>query len=167
MGRRHSWVIARLDLVIMRLPRLLLLLTLLIPLTLPAVAKGTGPLTIRTSDGKAHAFTVELAQNDDEREYGLMNRPSMPADHGMLFDFGKDQPVYMWMKNTLIPLDMVFIDRMGRVAGIAARAVPESAEIIASPGPVRAVLELNGGVADRLGLKVGDQIDHPIFPAKE
>ncbi len=145
---------------------LLVVLTLALPLAFPAWAKGTGPLVIHTADGKNHAFTVELAQTEDEREYGLMNRPSMPADHGMLFDFGKDQPVYMWMKNTLIPLDMIFIDKAGHVAGIAARAVPESPEIVASPGAVRAVLELNGGAAEKMGLKVGDRVEHPMFPAK-
>lgn len=152
------------------LRHLVLILTLLIPLAFPAAfpawAKGTGPLVIHTADGKDHPFTVELAQTEDEREYGLMNRQSMPADHGMLFDFGRDQPIYMWMKNTLIPLDMIFIDKAGTVAGIAARAVPESPEIIASPGPIRAVLELNGGAAERMGLKVGDRVEHPMFPAK-
>jgi uncharacterized membrane protein (UPF0127 family) len=147
----------------MRPLRVLLVLTLFLLPALPALAAGTGPLTIRTADGKAHVFTVELARTEAEREYGLMNRPSMPADHGMLFDFGADRPVYMWMKDTLIPLDMIFIDRTGRITGIAARAVPESAEIIASPGPVRAVLEVNGGVAERLGIKPGDRVEHPLF----
>ena len=154
----------------MRFPRfvppILLVLTLLVPGAFPALAADDGSLRIHTGDGKVHVFSVELARTDAEREYGLMNRPSMAADHGMLFDFGKDEPIYMWMKDTLIPLDMIFIDRSGKIVGIAARAVPESTEIIPSPGPIRAVLEVNGGVADRLGLKIGDRVEHPMFPVK-
>ncbi|HEY1720341.1 MAG TPA: DUF192 domain-containing protein [Magnetospirillaceae bacterium] len=149
-----------------RLWRLFFFLTLVVAAAFPAMAASLGPLTIHTSDGKAHVFTVEMATTDAEREYGLMNRPSMDVDHGMLFDFGSEQPIYMWMKNTLIPLDMIFIDRTGKVVGVAARAVPESTEIIPSPGPIRAVLEVNGGVADRIGLKVGDRVEHSMFPAK-
>ncbi len=139
----------------------LALWALLAPLTAQAADGGT--LAIATADGKTHVFTIEIARTDAEREYGLMNRPSMAADHGMLFDFGTDQPIYMWMKDTLLPLDMLFIDRTGRITGIAARAVPMSTEIIPSPGPVRAVLELNGGTADRLHVAVGDRIDYPLF----
>ena len=126
-------------------------------------AADSDTLTIHTADGQDHKFTIELARTDAERETGLMDRPSMDADHGMLFDFGRDQPVYMWMKDTLIPLDMLFIDKTGRIAGIAARAVPMSEEVISSPGKVRAVLELNGGTADRLHLATGDVVHHPMF----
>ena len=84
----------------------------------------------------------------------------------MLFDFKVDQPVYMWMKNTLIPLDMVFIRADGSIARIAAMTTPLSTETISSGEPVRAVLEIGGGEARRLGLKAGDRIAHPMFPAK-
>jgi len=144
--------------------RLVLWIWLVLVAPLPVVAATDGgTLTIHTADGKNHVLTIELARTEAEREYGLMHRPRMAADHGMLFDFGGDQPVYMWMKDTLIPLDMLFIDHTGRIAGIAARAVPLSAEVIASPGQVRAVLEVNGGTADRLGITVGDRVEYPLF----
>ena len=92
-----------------------------------------------------------------------MFRDAMAPDHGMLFDFEEDQPVAMWMRNTRIPLDMVFIDRAGRVAGVAPDAVPYSEAVIPSPGPVRAVLELNAGTARRLGIGPGDLVRHPMF----
>jgi hypothetical protein len=81
----------------------------------------------------------------------------------MLFDFKTDRPVAMWMRNTRIPLDMLFIARDGRVANIAERAVPFSEQTIPSAGPVRAVLELAGGTASRLGIKPGDRVVHPMF----
>ena len=115
----------------MRLLRVLLLILVLAPAR--ALAADPETLTIHTADGRDHLFTIELARTDAERETGLMNRPSMAPDHGMLFDFEFDQPVDMWMKDTLIPLDMLFIDHSGRIAGIAARTVPMSEAIIASP----------------------------------
>ena len=121
------------------------------------------PLAIRTADGHVRDFTVEVASSEEQRETGLMDRPSMPLDHGMLFDFGADRAVAMWMKDTLIPLDMLFIDRAGKIVGIRMRAVPQSKEIIGSPGPVRAVLEVNGGTAERLGIAVGDRVEFPLF----
>ncbi|HEX6979549.1 MAG TPA: DUF192 domain-containing protein, partial [Alphaproteobacteria bacterium] len=86
-----------------------------------------------------------------------------PADAGMLFDFKRDQPVSMWMRNTRIPLDMLFIARDGRIVNIAQRTVPFSEATIQSKGAVRAVLELNGGTAQRLGIRPGDTVRHPIF----
>lgn len=116
-----------------------------------------------TQAGKRHAFTVELAATHDQLTQGLMFRKSMDADAGMLFDFGRDKPVSMWMRNTLIPLDMLFIASDGRVVGIKERAVPGSLDLISSPEPVRGVLELNGGTAQRLGLAAGDRVVHPVF----
>jgi uncharacterized membrane protein (UPF0127 family) len=115
------------------------------------------------SGGKRHHFTVEFADTDERRALGLMYRTQMAPDAGMLFDFKKDQDVAMWMRNTRIPLDMLFITRDGRVANIAQRAVPFSEATIPSAGPVRAVLELNGGTAEKLGLKPGDRVIHPLF----
>lgn len=116
-----------------------------------------------TRSGKRHPFTVEMATTPEQLTQGLMFRRSMAADAGMLFDFAEDRSVTMWMRNTLIPLDMLFITADGRVVGIKERAVPGSSDIIASPQPVRAVLELNGGTAQRLGLAPGDRVVHPMF----
>jgi uncharacterized protein len=120
------------------------------------------PLEFITATG-SHSFRVELADTPDERAKGLMNRRSMPRDRGMLFDFHVDGPVMMWMKNTYIPLDMVFVSRKGVVTNVAADAKPMSEEIISSGGPVYAVIELNAGVANEIGLKPGDEVRHPAF----
>jgi len=122
----------------------------------------TAELTIE-SGGKLHKFTVEMADTDERRTLGLMYRTSMAADAGMLFDFKSDKPVSMWMRNTRIPLDMLFITREGRVLNIAQRTVPFTEHSISSEGPVRAVLELNGGTTERLGIKPGDRVLHPMF----
>ena len=121
------------------------------------------PLTIVTKAGQRHAFQVEVARNDADRAQGLMYRRSMPPDHGMLFDFGRVEPVAMWMQNTYLPLDMLFIRPDGTIARIAADAEPLSTRTIPSGEPVLAVLELNAGAAARLGVKPGDRIEHPLF----
>ncbi len=145
----------------MPIVRFFVLLFMLAPWS--AWAAGNAPLTIETGDGRSLPFSIEVAQTPEELTRGLMNRPSLPADGGMLFDFKMDRPVAMWMKNTLIPLDMVFINADGTIAGIAERTVPMSLEIIPSPGPVRAVLELNGGTSDRLRIKTGDRVRYSLF----
>lgn len=119
-------------------------------------------LVIETRMG-TYRFNVEIADTDARRALGLMHRPHLPADAGMLFDFKRDQPVSMWMRNTRIPLDMLFIARDGRIVNIAERTVPFSEATIQSKGAVRAVLELNGGTAQRLGIRPGDTVRHPIF----
>ena len=116
------------------------------------------PLTIETSSGKKLEFTAELATTDRQRQQGLMFRKNMAPADGMLFDFGIDREVTMWMRNTLIPLDMVFISKDGKVTHVHANAVPHSEDIISSRGPVRFVLELNGGVAKQLGIGRGDNV---------
>jgi hypothetical protein len=108
-------------------------------------------------------FTVELAISPEDQAQGLMYRRSLPRDAGMLFDFGRTRPAEFWMKNTLIPLDMLFIAADGHIADIHERAVPLSEATIESKVPVRAVLELNGGTVSRLGIKPGDLVHHPIF----
>ncbi len=108
-------------------------------------------------------FDVELALNDAERARGLMYREKLGPYDGMLFDFYQDAPVSFWMKNTLIPLDMVFIAGDGTIKHDHANAVPLSTEAIPSQFPVRAVLEINGGSARLLGIKPGDKVKHPIF----
>ncbi|GGD90647.1 hypothetical protein GCM10011390_06760 [Aureimonas endophytica] len=129
----------------------------------PAFAQ-TSAANLVTASG-AHKLEVELATTPKEREIGLMNRRSMPADHGMLFEFGQSAPVTMWMKNTLIPLDMLFLNERGEVTRIKERAQPESLDLIPSGGPVRYVLELNGGAAARYGVKLGDHLRHPAIAA--
>jgi uncharacterized protein len=125
-------------------------------------AQTLDKLEIVTSTG-VHTFSVELARNDAEREKGLMYRRFMPADRGMLFDFKREEPVMFWMKNTYIPLDMIFISKAGTVIGIAADAEPLSERLIPSGGPCYGVLEVNGGVAASISLKAGDTVRHPIF----
>ena len=123
------------------------------------------PLTIVTRDGTRHAFRVEMAVRPDDQMIGMMFRTSMQPDEGMLFDWGAPRESAMWMRNTLIPLDMVFIAADGRIHRIHERAVPLSLATIESRGPVRATLELQGGTAERLNLRVGDRVIHRIFPA--
>jgi len=120
------------------------------------------PLVIETGDGAKH-FQVEVADTRDTRRRGLMFRRDLAKDSGMLFNFRRDEVISMWMKNTLIPLDMVFIDRQGRIVRVHARAIPGSLAGIASVKPARAVLELAGGSAARHGIKAGDLVRHPIF----
>jgi uncharacterized protein len=113
--------------------------------------------------GREIKFDVELALTEAQREHGLMFREKLGPYEGMLFDFYREQPVSFWMKNTLIPLDMVFIAGDGTIKHIHANAVPLSTDTIPSEFPVRAVLEINGGSARLLGIKPGDKVKHPIF----
>jgi uncharacterized protein len=148
----------------MPLRRFLLLFALLLA-ALPAWALenfGASELTIQTARGPQR-FSIELALNDAQMEQGLMFRRSMPADAGMLFDFKTPTNVTMWMKNTVIPLDMLFLDPQGRIIDIHERAVPYSTDVIASKLPARYVVELNGGTVARLGIKPGDQVTSPYF----
>ncbi|MBV8492834.1 MAG: DUF192 domain-containing protein [Alphaproteobacteria bacterium] len=119
-------------------------------------------LTIVTASGP-HKFTVEVATTPGQMEQGLMFRRSLAPDAGMIFDYGGLAMAAMWMKNTLIPLDMLFVDQRGRIINIHERAVPGSLDPIAAAAPARAVIELNGGTAARLGIKPGDRVIFPIF----
>jgi len=120
-------------------------------------------LVIVTRDGTRHDFMVEMAVKPEQQTVGLMFRPSVPADGGMLFDWGAPRESAMWMRNTISSLDMVFINADGTIRRIAERTVPLSLATIDSRGPVRATLELAAGTAQRLGLRVGDRVEHPIF----
>lgn len=115
------------------------------------------------SGDKRHALQVEVMRTPEQRARGLMHRRYMPADRGMLFDFGRTEPVAMWMENTYIPLDMLFIRADGTIVRIAENTEPLSQRTIPSGEPVLSVLEINGGVSRTLGLKPGDRIDHPLF----
>ena len=152
--------------------RRLLLLVPLLPLLLVAlyasplfaqlVQYPTAALTVVGANGP-HKFTIELATTAAQMTQGLMYRRSLAPDAGMLFDYQAPSMATMWMKNTLIPLDMLFVDATGRIVNIHERAVPGSLATIAAAAPVRAVIELNGGTASRLAIRPGDRVIFPIF----
>ncbi len=119
-------------------------------------------LTIATATGPK-AFHVEIAATEAQREQGLMYRPMMAADAGMVFLYDRPQQVAFWMKNTVIPLDMLFIGGNGRIVSIHERAVPFSEETIASGPDAQDVLEVNGGTVARLGIQVGDLVTGPAL----
>jgi len=119
-------------------------------------------LTIATASG-SHRFAVELAVSGAQMTQGLMFRKSMAADAGMLFDYGSPRQISMWMKNTYIPLDMLFVGMDGKIVAIHERAVPESLDTISPGVPARAVIEVNGGTASRLGIKPGDLVHYSAF----
>jgi uncharacterized membrane protein (UPF0127 family) len=127
------------------------------PATLPQM-----PLIIETATGPVR-FTVEMATTRQQQERGLMFRESLAPDAGMLFDLVVEKAVSFWMKDTLIPLDMIFIKANGTIVRIAADAKPLSRDNVPSYEPVRAVLEIAGGRAAALGLKPGDRALHAIF----
>jgi uncharacterized membrane protein (UPF0127 family) len=122
-------------------------------------------LEIASKSG-VHAFQVEMAITPEEKEHGLMFRRELPDGQGMLFDFQTDQNVAFWMKNTYIPLDMLFIRSDGRILRIAENTEPLSERNIPSGGPVRAVLEVIGGTAKKLGIAPGDRVGGSIFKAR-
>ena len=128
----------------------------------PAYAAGEATIEIISKSG-VHSFSVELATNDAERERGLMFRKELPEGRGMLFDFEREAPVAFWMKNTYIPLDMIFIRADGSILRIAENTEPLSDRLVPSGGPVRAVLEVIGGTARRLGIAPGDKVAGAMF----
>jgi uncharacterized protein len=123
----------------------------------------TEPMVIVTRDGRRLGFTVEMALSLEQQTIGLMFRTEVRPDEGMLFDWGSPRESAMWMRNTLIPLDMVFIAADGRIHRIAERTTPLSLATVESRGPVRATLELAGGAAERLDIRVGDRVLQRIF----
>ena len=118
------------------------------------------PLTINSANGK-HRFTVEVARTPEEQAQGLMFRKSVPPDRGMIFPYDPPVQVSFWMKNTLVPLDMVFIGPDGKIGRIAANTTPMSLDPVASIDPVSAVLEIAGGRAAELGIREGDKVHWP------
>jgi uncharacterized protein len=119
-------------------------------------------LVLHTDTGP-HSFNIEIAKTPSEKILGLMYRRSLPADAGMLFLYDRPQQVTFWMRNTYIPLDMVFIGADRRVQRIESHTEPFSLAAISSDGDVVSVLELNAGTADAIGLKVGDKVDYPVL----
>ncbi len=165
------------------LPRLLALLLLaLAAVAMPAASAQGEPgqsnllelssfprstLTIHSaSSPAAHVFRIWLADTPPRQQQGLMFVRDLPAEEGMLFVERQSRVWGMWMKNTFIPLDMLFIDSRGRVAAIFERTVPHSLQTLSWPKPVKAVLELRGGETARRGIRVGDRVDHPAFRGK-
>jgi len=132
-----------------------------------APAPNMKTLTVVMQGDRAHTFQIEVADDNQERARGLMFRRKMASDQGMLFDFGAERQVSMWMKNTYIPLDMLFIRADGVIVTIAENTEPHSLKLIHSRVPVLAVLELNGGTAARVGIKKGDRINHPLFKTQK
>lgn len=130
--------------------------------------KNTSPLAIETDNG-ALQYNVEVASTIEELQTGLMNRESLPADSGMLFDLSvvNGQNTAMWMKNTKIALDMLFITPEGLIFWIKENAQPYSEDLIISPFPAAAVLELNAGEVAKKGIRIGNVVKHPIFPMKK
>ncbi len=124
--------------------------------------RSESELFVLSTTGK-HKFKVEIAKTPREQEIGLMYRTKLDQNAGMLFDYGALTKIQMWMKNTFIPLDMIFINNQGIIESFHERTVPKSLRIISSQGPVRAVLEVNAGTISRLKIKVGDRIYHKIF----
>ena len=125
-----------------------------------ALAFDTGTLTLKTDSGP-HSFNIEIANTGGERVLGLMYRRELPADAGMLFLYDPPQPITMWMRNTILSLDMIFIGTDGKVHRIESHTEPFSTEVISSDGAVQGVLEVNAGTAAKIGLKPGDEV---VFP---
>lgn len=149
----------------MMIDRRLFLASAALVATRPALARGeVNRLTIVTRAGERHVFQLEIANTPESRSRGLMFRRELPDGRGMLFDFGsRETEVSMWMKNTYIPLDMVFIRANGQIRHIAENTTPHSEATISSGGPVKGVLEVIAGTARRLGLAAGDRVEHPFF----
>ncbi|MBV6632472.1 MAG: DUF192 domain-containing protein [Alphaproteobacteria bacterium] len=129
----------------------------------PQTGLAEAPLSIRTLTGERHEFTVEVAETPRQQAIGMMFRRKAPRDRGMLFPFEKPRVASFWMKNTLVSLDLLFIEQGGRIATIHRRAQPQSLEPMSSGVPVIAVLELAGGEADRRDIRTGDLVEHPFF----
>ncbi len=128
----------------------------------PALAQQFERVEIVSKSG-VHVFDVEMAVTPQQRSTGLMHRKELPPGRGMLFDFEGEGPISMWMKNTYVSLDMIFIRADGRIARIAESTTPLSEQTILSGAPVKAVLEVVAGTAKRLGIAPGDRVAHRIF----
>lgn len=127
------------------------------------VSFAEGHLVIETASGR-HPFAVEIARTPQQRARGLMFRQSLPPGRGMLFLYPRQGPVYMWMKDTFVPLDMLFMDRDGKIVHVVENARPKSLDIISSWAPAKSVLEVPAGTAARLGVRNGDRV---VYPAPE
>ena len=148
----------------MRQLKIIILMVLCFACTSVSVqAMDVERLAIITKDGTSHVFQVEVAREDNDRQRGLMFRQVLDEDKGMLFEFDPPYVVTMWMKNTQLPLDMVFIFKDGTIAHIAERTKPFSLDVVSAGVPVSGVLEIRGGLAQKLGIAVGDKVEHGFF----
>lgn len=141
------------------------LLALLCVLTFSVQAKDPvlEQLTIQTATGATINYQIEVARTSAQMQRGLMFRDTLPEDRGMLFIYKPERRARMWMKNTILPLDMLFIDAKGEIINIARNTTPYSLDRIDSGGEVRGVLELNAGQADKHGIVIGDTVQHTVF----
>ena len=126
------------------------------------IAFETSEIWVESGSGQYHFF-VEIAETRNQRQRGLMFRPDLPQNTGMLFDFGEETQLSMWMKNTFIPLDMLFVNKLGTIHRIVENTTPLSLKTIPAGAPTMVVIELNAGVTRRLGIRPGDRIIHGIF----
>lgn len=140
---------------------------LVVLVSVAAAQKGVREELVVETDAGRHSFRVEIADDPRERSLGLMYRRSMGADEGMLFDFFQEQPASFWMRNTYISLDMLFLKADGTIDSIAERTTPLSDRSVPSRGPVRFVLELNGGTSEKLGIEPGDRVTGPAIDRRQ
>ena len=144
--------------------RLLVIVSLFLMYNLCEVsASAKSELSIITSNGSKHNFLVEVARTEEEKKIGLMFRKTLAKNAGMLFLYKREALRLMWMKNTFIPLDILFIDKKGVIKRVVKRTIPHSLATISSRQSVLAVLELRGGITSSLEIKQGDRIEHPAF----
>ncbi|MDR0252736.1 MAG: DUF192 domain-containing protein [Brucellaceae bacterium] len=129
------------------------------PMRVPVDAQA---LKVLTASGEK-SFALEVADTDQKRSAGLMHRTDFPADRAMIFVFGEERSVMMWMANTPLPLDMLFVRKDGSIARVAENTKPFSEDIISSGAPVAYVIEVNAGIAAKLGIKAGDKVQHRII----
>ena len=128
------------------------------------IAFETSEIWVESGSSQYHFF-VEIAETRSQRQRGLMFRPDLPQNTGMLFDFGEETQLSMWMKNTFIPLDMLFVNKQGTIHRIVENTTPLSLKTIPGGAPTMVVIEFNAGVTRRLGIRPGDRIIHGIFNA--
>lgn len=156
----------KLKIVVSKIAALLVVAPLLAPLPLNAqqdIEFERDVLSIATRSGDVLKFSVELAESSEQKSRGLMFRRQMADNEGMLFLHRRDRVLTMWMANTVLPLDMLFIERDGTIARIQTNTIPQSREVISSRTRVRAVLELNAGTTRKFGIAVGDKVNHERF----
>tara|TARA_Y100000814_G_C12086359_1_gene318492 strand:- start:118 stop:558 length:441 start_codon:yes stop_codon:yes gene_type:complete len=144
--------------------RLVVIVSLFLMFNLCEVSASVkSELSIITSNGSKHNFLVEVAKTEEEKKIGLMFRKTLAKNAGMLFLYKREALRLMWMKNTFIPLDILFIDKKGVIKRVVKRTIPHSLATISSRQSVLAVLELRGGITSSLEIKKGDRIEHPAF----
>ncbi len=159
--------VLRFDMRLLALQPLFLFLVMSLAVSQPSHAQQEklpiDVVTVRKADGAEHVFRSEMAISPQQQATGMMFRTEMAPDEGMLFVFGEVRRASFWMRNTLIPLDIIFVRANGRIANIVANATPETDSHRRSTGRVAGVLEIPGGRAAELGIKAGDLIIHPAF----